>query len=738
MRKSVKSIFVCAAVLAGVFIILPQLQLTDRAKGVVNADDSADGDNGIQALVINTGSNERELNFTWYDSIGEEGTVYMAEKVTETDKLDEDGFPLDVQYIAYADGEPVQYTDGNSKYYKGCYINKATISGIEPGKEYVYRVGNGDTYSDIYDFELKGNLNDWSFYYSGDPQLNNSHSSSSTIVTQWISTINKITELNPDTSLLVTGGDLADAGGGQEAQYINGFLAPERLKNLTVATSVGNHDQFTSGIPYTEHFNQPNQTDIGSFNGTAGDYWYTYNNALFIHLTTSTTNDIDVALSYVDEHEQFIKDAIEANPDTDWHILVYHEALLSAATHSTASYTRQMREVFIPILDEIDQEYGIDLVLNAHDHYYSRTYLMQGLNALSEDNVESEVTDPDGIYYITANTGSGIKYYEGKNIDYNYLAFKEQQYTPNISNVEIDTDPYKTSLHITTYRTAEGNKYTGTEESMSVVDEFTINKTAQNQISGDSIRIIDSDTGVNMVIPNIFSQEETKLCVTSVTSGEDYTKLDTALKNDAAFAGYNIVSSFIDVKAKWCGENLKLNDETELFIPLPDNKGYSPYGNGEVLYKVYSVSESGNVTAENVQLTAYNGVKGVKLKTKQTGIYALGVAVSKKNIQNIVINNTDNDIRTVVKNIPVKKLFVSKKQITLRVKDKYQIKVNIKPANASNKKLKYKSSNKKVAKVTKKGKITAVKKGKAVIKVSAADGSGKTLKIKVKVKPINK
>lgn len=148
---------------------------------------------------------------------------------------------------------------------------------------------------------------------------------------------------------------------------------------------------------------------------------------LFIHLTTSTTNDIDVALSYVDEHEQFIKDAIEANPDTDWHILVYHEALLSAATHSTASYTRQMREVFIPILDEIDQEYGIDLVLNAHDHYYSRTYLMQGLNALAEDNVESEVTDPDGIYYITANTGSGIKYYEGKNIDYNYLAFKEQQ-----------------------------------------------------------------------------------------------------------------------------------------------------------------------------------------------------------------------------------------------------------------------------------------------------------------------
>ncbi len=65
----------------------------------------------------------------------------------------------------------------------------------------------------------------------------------------------------------------------------------------------------------------------------------------------------------MDEHEQFIKDAIEANPDTDWHILVYHEALLSAATHSTASYTRQMREVFIPILDEIDQNTVLTLCL---------------------------------------------------------------------------------------------------------------------------------------------------------------------------------------------------------------------------------------------------------------------------------------------------------------------------------------------------------------------------------------
>jgi len=53
------------------------------------------------------------------------------------------------------------------------------------------------------------------------------------------------------------------------------------------------------------------------------------------------------------------------------------------------------------------------------------------------------------------------------------------------------------------------------------------------------------------------------------------------------------------------------------------------------------------------------------------------------------------------------------------------IKVKISPSNATNKKLKWSSSNTKVAKVNSKGKVTAVKNGTAVITATAKDGSKK-------------
>ena len=63
---------------------------------------------------------------------------------------------------------------------------------------------------------------------------------------------------------------------------------------------------------------------------------------------------------------------------------------------------------------------------------------------------------------------------------------------------------------------------------------------------------------------------------------------------------------------------------------------------------------------------------------------------------------------TSIKNVP--------KKITLNAKKSYQLKPVINPITCTSK-AKYKTSNKKVVKVTSKGKITAVKKGKAKITV---------------------
>ena len=60
-----------------------------------------------------------------------------------------------------------------------------------------------------------------------------------------------------------------------------------------------------------------------------------------------------------------------------------------------------------------------------------------------------------------------------------------------------------------------------------------------------------------------------------------------------------------------------------------------------------------------------------------------------------------------------------------------ELKVKLKPANATEK-VTFKSSNKKVAKVTKNGVVKAVKKGKCKITVKTASGKKAVVKVTVK------
>lgn len=77
-------------------------------------------------------------------------------------------------------------------------------------------------------------------------------------------------------------------------------------------------------------------------------------------------------------------------------------------------------------------------------------------------------------------------------------------------------------------------------------------------------------------------------------------------------------------------------------------------------------------------------------------------------------------------------------QITVEEGKTRKLNVTVTPESAANKKVKWTSSNKKIATVTKKGKVKGIKAGTAKIKVTAKDGSGKKAVCTVKViKPVS-
>ena len=120
---------------------------------------------------------------------------------------------------------------------------------------------------------------------------------------------------------------------------------------------------------------------------------------------------------------------------------------------------------------------------------------------------------------------------------------------------------------------------------------------------------------------------------------------------------------------------------------------------------VATVSSKGKITAKKV------GTATITVTTKKGATAKVKITVQKKAVK-------------------CTKLKVDKKNITLKVKKTYQLKVTKTPVTTLEK-VTYKSSNKKVATVSKSGKITAKKAGKATITVKCGK---KTVKVKVTVK----
>lgn len=110
----------------------------------------------------------------------------------------------------------------------------------------------------------------------------------------------------------------------------------------------------------------------------------------------------------------------------------------------------------------------------------------------------------------------------------------------------------------------------------------------------------------------------------------------------------------------------------------------------------------------------------------------------KKGSANITISLKSNaKIKKVVKvtvGQPATRVKVNKSALTIKKGRSAVIKATVGPNTTSNKKVIWKSSNSKIAKVSVSGRVTAVRGGRATITAIAADGSGKKAICRVTVR----
>ena len=455
-----------------------------------------------EQISLSPGSDNSSLNFAWYTK---KASGIQKLKIAENKRLTNAKVYEAKQTEAVTDKDDTTYVS-----------NKVTATDLKADTTYYYSYQKDGQWTAPEKYTTD-NGSKFSFIFVGDPQIGSSnelkgaateefYNAQSAAVANdafnWNTTLNQAMEKTGNkASFVLSSGDQIQstkkkspnkAAWGSEIEY-SGYLSPDVLKNLPVATTVGNHD--ADNANYTYHFNTANASELGSNGKVGGDYWFKHDNALFIMLNTQDTN--------VEEHKQFIEQTVAANKDCKWRIVTLHQDIYGSAEHSNEPEITNLRYQLAPIFENNK----VDVVLTGHDHAYSRTQILKGGHKTTEytdddfdsmldkdmdagenpdtvytakGNIKADTTDPSekaylnylnqvmdkdaiqqvtkkgttvfnptGILYMTAGSSSGSKYYDLVPRQQSYIANRWQQDVPTYSVIDI-TD---TTFTINTYRT---------------------------------------------------------------------------------------------------------------------------------------------------------------------------------------------------------------------------------------------------------------------------------------------
>lgn len=166
---------------------------------------------------------------------------------------------------------------------------------------------------------------------------------------------------------------------GSPDSWWNGPLAP--INHLMFRGAQGNHDADNTGSSeYLRLFGQNNWTS--SFN---------YKNVHFVPIDTESNPDA-AALD---------KDLATAkqDPNIKWIVAFYHKPIYTSPTNHEPDEAG-IKNIVVPLFDK----YHVDLVLQAHNHNYQRSYPLKA-DMVTETRQDSVYQSPKGSIYMVVGTG---------------------------------------------------------------------------------------------------------------------------------------------------------------------------------------------------------------------------------------------------------------------------------------------------------------------------------------------
>ena len=272
--------------------------------------------------------------------------------------------------------------------------HSVTFEDLEPNTTYAYRVGDGKYWSEWIQFTTAEKTNmPFSFIYVGDAQ--------NYIYDLWSRLIREGYKKAPEANFIIHVGDLIDDAHNEE-EWHEWFAAGGWIHRTLPSLAIpGNHEYrplYNKDIPlrkkslsiqWNHQFTLP-ENGIDSLPETS--YFIDYQGVRFIALNSNEK---------IDEQTIWLEETLKNNPH-EWAIAFLHHPIYSA---STSRDNPKRRQAWKPLFDK----YGVDLVLQGHDHSYAR-----GSSSLTEKNLSigTNTKDVTGTVYVVSV--SGPKQYDVK------------------------------------------------------------------------------------------------------------------------------------------------------------------------------------------------------------------------------------------------------------------------------------------------------------------------------------
>lgn len=641
-------------------------------------------------IILTPGKTAKDLGFAWYSQKKGEPAVKIGKKEDLSDAQEFKGTATEIN------------RSNQKNTYKAS--NKVTVEGLfEENTTYYYSYTDdvkNPNWSEVQSYTTKKTTN-FQTILVGDPQIGASGSQGQGTADDiniavdtfnWNKTLEQAKITAPNASFILSAGDQIDYAGTdssdgknvRESEYA-GFTYPALLRMLPLATTIGNHE--SKGTDYKYHYNNPNSEDgLGSTN-SGSDYYFSYGNVLFISLNSNNRNTV--------EHRELLKKAVESNPDAKWKVVMFHHDIYGSGQPHSDTDGANLRALFAPLMDE----FGIDMCLTGHDHSYARSYLMADGTAIQYD--DSVAINPEGTLYIAAGSASGSKFYKLATTKQYYIAERSNTQIPTFSTIDFSDE----SIVIKTYD-YNGNKY---------ADDYTLYKT------GEKVSMKDLIAQAKEIKNDGYTEASWNKLQSEIAAAEDLMKYTAEDKGAAQLAA--------------------VYDKTNDADNANDMLNYYGYAQSDYKRGDSTALKAGFSTLLDKTMDMQLLIAKKKFENQYDSLLEAKVNLQKKetnkndNNNNNNGNNTDNNVTPAA--TAKLQLKAGKKTVkagsTIALKKGKTVQLSLTINGVTGKNVKYKTSNKKVVKISSTGKMKAVKKSKKKVKVTASFGKQKII-FKVKTK----